>query len=86
MVAGGSAQAQDNGLAQQIFEAMVKDPGTKPGHRVAHAKGIPIIVGLATSSLSTSSLGAAHKRPQWLTTYLGDVQALRALRRGVFEL
>src|SRR3954468_1440634 len=32
--------ASDKSLAEQIFAAMVQDPGTKPGHRVAHAKGI----------------------------------------------
>src|SRR5258708_19613265 len=36
----GGAHAQDKSLAQQIFEAMAQDPGTKPGYRVAHAKGI----------------------------------------------
>jgi len=38
-----SVRAQDassKSLAEQIFEAMVRDPAVKPGHRVAHAKGI----------------------------------------------
>jgi hypothetical protein len=34
------ADAGDKSLAQQIFEAMAQDLGTKPGYRVAHAKGI----------------------------------------------
>src|SRR3954471_15817435 len=35
-----SQDASDKILAEQIFEAMVRDPAVKPGHRVAHAKGI----------------------------------------------
>ena len=39
-VAALGADAGDKSLAQQIFEVMAQDPGTKPGYRVAHAKGI----------------------------------------------
>jgi catalase len=35
-----AADSADKSLAEQIFEAMVQDPAVKPGHRVAHAKGI----------------------------------------------
>src|SRR3954447_14161268 len=35
-----AADTSDRSVAEQIFDAMVQDPGTKPGHRVAHAKGI----------------------------------------------
>jgi catalase len=39
----GAANADEvsgKGLAEQIFDAMVVDPGVRPGHRVAHAKGV----------------------------------------------
>ena len=35
-----AADPSDKSVAEQIFDAMVRDPGIRPGHRVAHAKGI----------------------------------------------
>jgi catalase len=56
----GAAQAQDKSLAQQIFEAMASDPGTKPGYRVAHAKGI-VCEGTFVPSAGAATLSkAAH--------------------------
>src|SRR3954462_8155098 len=39
-LAAEDADVRGKSLAEQIFGVMVQDPGTKPGHRVAHAKGI----------------------------------------------
>ena len=39
-VGAAATDTRDDSLVQQIFDAMVHDPGTKPGYRVAHAKGI----------------------------------------------
>src|SRR5258708_23493191 len=56
----GGAHAQDKSLGQQIFEAMAQDPGTKPGYRVAHAKGI-VCEGTFVSSAGAAALSkAAH--------------------------
>src|SRR5258708_25010293 len=54
----GGAQAQDKSLGQQIFEAMAQDPGTKPGYRVAHAKGI-VCEGTFVSSAGAAALSKA---------------------------
>jgi catalase len=35
-----SGTADDRDKSQQVFDATVQDPGTKPGHRVPHAKAI----------------------------------------------
>src|SRR5258708_19348304 len=56
----GGAHAQDKSLGQQIFEAMAQDPGTKPGYRVAHAKGI-VCEGTFVPSTGAAKLSkAAH--------------------------
>src|SRR3954464_12346493 len=58
-----SVRAQDassKSLAEQIFEAMVHDPAIKPGHRVAHAKGI-VCEGTFVASAGAAGLSkAAH--------------------------
>jgi catalase len=55
-----AANAGDKSLAQQIFEAMAQDPGTKPGYRVAHAKGI-VCEGTFVPSAGAAKLSkAAH--------------------------
>jgi catalase len=55
-----TADAGDKSLAQQIFEAMAQDPGTKPGYRVAHAKGI-VCEGTFVPSAGAAKLSkAAH--------------------------
>src|SRR5258708_28345511 len=60
VLGAGAAQAQDKSLAQQIFEAMAQDPGTKPGYRVAHAKGI-VCEGTFVPSTGAAKLSkAAH--------------------------
>jgi catalase len=54
------ADAEDKSLAQQIFEVMAQDPGTKPGYRVAHAKGI-VCKGTFVPSAGAAKLSkAAH--------------------------
>ena len=54
------AAAGDKSVAQQIFEAMVQDPGTKPGHRVAHAKGIVCDGTFVPSPAAATLSRAAH--------------------------
>jgi catalase len=55
-----TADAGDKGIGQQIFEAMAQDPGTKPGYRVAHAKGI-VCEGTFVPSAGAATLSrAAH--------------------------
>src|SRR3954453_18349729 len=58
-----AANAADSGgksVAQQIFDAMVRDPGTRPGHRVAHAKGI-VCEGTFVPSAGAATIStAAH--------------------------
>src|SRR3954453_2710470 len=50
----------DASVAQQIFDAMVQDPGTRPGYRVAHAKGI-VCEGTFLPSAGAAKLSkAAH--------------------------
>src|SRR3954464_3939854 len=56
----GFANAVETSLAQQIFETMVKVPGTKAGFRVAHAKGI-VCEGTFTPSQRAAEISkAAH--------------------------
>jgi catalase len=59
--AGADGQeAGDKNLAQQIFETMLQVPGTKPGNRIAHAKGV-VGEGTFTPSKGAASLSkAAH--------------------------
>src|SRR5258705_13966058 len=60
--AWGADAGEDDGksLAQQIFEVMAQDPGTKPGYRVAHAKGI-VCEGTFVPSAGAAKLSrAAH--------------------------
>ncbi len=58
--AAPGADGDDKSLAQQIFEAMAQDPGTKPGYRVAHAKGI-VCEGTFVPSTGAAKLSkAAH--------------------------
>lgn len=60
--AAGVAAVGDKSVAEQIFEAMVHDPGIKPGHRVAHAKGI-VCEGMFEPSEGAAALSrAAHFR------------------------
>src|SRR6267378_5950019 len=54
------ADTGDKSLAQQIFEAMAQDPGTKPGYRVAHAKGIVCEGTFAPSAGAAKLSKAAH--------------------------
>ncbi|HSV20466.1 MAG TPA: catalase family peroxidase [Casimicrobiaceae bacterium] len=58
MTLAADAGAGDKSVAEQIFEAMVQDPGTKPGHRVAHAKGI-VCEGTFEPSAGAAALSAA---------------------------
>ena len=59
-LAAEAADASDRSVAQQIFDAMVQDPGTRPGHRVAHAKGI-VCEGTFVPSADAAKLSkAAH--------------------------
>ncbi len=59
-VAADAGDARDKSLAQQIFDVMVQDPGTKPGERIAHAKGI-VCEGTFVPSADASMLSkAAH--------------------------
>jgi hypothetical protein len=55
-----AADAGDKSLAQQIFEAMAQDPGTKPGYRVAHAKRIVCEGTFAPSAGAAKLSKAAH--------------------------
>jgi catalase len=48
----------DKSLAQQIFETMAQDPGTKPGYRVAHAKGV-VCEGTFVPSAGAAALSKA---------------------------
>jgi catalase len=56
-----AADAQDNkSLAEQVFETMIQVPGTNPGYRAAHAKGI-VCEGTFASSKDAAALSkAAH--------------------------
>ena len=55
-----AGEVDGKSLAQQIFEAMAQDPGTKPGYRVAHAKGI-VCEGTFVPSAGAAKLSkAAH--------------------------
>jgi catalase len=55
----GLSNAQDSkDLAQQIFDTMLKVPGTQPGNRVVHAKGI-VCEGTFTASKEAASLSRA---------------------------
>jgi catalase len=55
-----AADSEGKSLAEQIFEAMVHDPAIKPGHRVAHAKGI-VCEGTFVASAGAAGLSkAAH--------------------------
>ena len=59
-VGAAATDTRDDSLVQQIFDAMVHDPGTKPGYRVAHAKGI-VCEGTFLSSTRAATLSkAAH--------------------------
>jgi catalase len=55
-----TAEAGDKSLAQQIFETMAQVPGTKPGFRLAHAKGIVCEGTFAPSKGAASLSKAAH--------------------------
>src|SRR5437763_4369095 len=59
-LAAEAAGTSDRSVAEQIFDAMVQDPGTRPGHRVAHAKGI-VCEGTFVPSADAAKLSkAAH--------------------------
>src|SRR5262245_17422990 len=51
-------QEPGNDLAQQVFDTMLKVPGTKPGHRLVHAKGI-VCQGTFVPSKDAASLSKA---------------------------
>jgi catalase len=53
-------EAREKGLAEQIFDAMVLDPGTRPGYRVAHAKGVVCEGTFVPSANATSISKALH--------------------------
>src|SRR4051812_35787395 len=59
-----SANAEDasggGSLAQRIFEVMAQVPGTKPGFRLAHAKGIVCDGTFAPSKSAAAISKAAH--------------------------
>src|SRR3954470_15817194 len=59
-LAAEAADTSDRSVAQQIFDAMVQDPGTKPGHRVAHAKGIVCDGTFVPSPAAATLSRAAH--------------------------
>src|ERR1700748_728380 len=51
---------RQDALARQIFETMVRMPGTQAGHRIVHAKGL-VCQGTFTPSREASTLSkAAH--------------------------
>jgi catalase len=53
-------EAGDKSLAQQIFDTMLQVPGTTPGYRAAHAKGV-VCEGTFTPSKGAAALSkAAH--------------------------
>ena len=52
--------AGDKSLAQQIFETMLQVPGTNPGYRAAHAKGIVCEGTFAPSKGAVALSKAAH--------------------------
>src|SRR3954467_3678803 len=59
-LAAEAADTSDRSVAEQIFDAMVQDPGTRPGHRVAHAKGI-VCEGTFVPSAGAATIStAAH--------------------------
>jgi catalase len=58
IAAAQSGQASEKGIAEQIFDAMVVDPGVKPGYRVAHAKGI-VSEGTFAPSINAASISKA---------------------------
>lgn len=51
-------EANQDDLARQIFETMLKVPGNKPHHRTVHAKGI-VCQGTFTSSREAATLSKA---------------------------
>jgi catalase len=54
------AQQSSQDLAQQIFDTMLRMPGTTAGYRVVHAKGI-VCEGTFTASKEASAISrAAH--------------------------
>jgi catalase len=60
IAAAQSAAVREKDIAEQIFDAMVVDPGVKPGYRVAHAKGV-VCEGTFVPSDSAASISkAAH--------------------------
>jgi catalase len=52
--------AEGNDLSQQIFDTMLKVPGTKPGNRPVHAKGIVVQGTFVPSKDAASFSKAAH--------------------------
>jgi catalase len=57
---GADDQEADKSLAQQIFDTMLQVPGTNPGYRAVHAKGV-VCQGTFAPSKGTATLSkAAH--------------------------
>jgi catalase len=57
---GAKGQEEGNDLAHQIFETMIRVPGTTAGHRPVHAKGL-VCKGTFTPSKAAATLSkAAH--------------------------
>ncbi|MDB5296341.1 MAG: Catalase related subgroup protein [Phycisphaerales bacterium] len=62
-VSSGGQESGTDDLARQIFETMLKVPGTRAGHRPVHAKGI-VCQGTFEASAAAGALSrAAHFRP-----------------------
>jgi catalase len=57
---GGGDAAADKSLAQQIFDTMLQVPGTTPGYRVVHAKGVVCQGTFAPSKDAATLSKAAH--------------------------